>query len=382
MTCRELSGAGLGPTPDNMNSINNNTELSSHEGTRSEFNPGKAVIKLGIDVHQECYVVVCQEGGGNPKPAQRFKKEAFLHWAAKLGQRSDAQIHAVYEACGFGFGLQRALTALGIACHVVCPQKLDEQNKRVKTDGLDAKALCLKLDRFVEGNREALAIVRVPTPEEEQLRAIHRQREQLVRARKRLEAQGRSLMVNHGIEPIQRWWKARTFAALAVPQWIKELLAHSQPILLALEARIRALTVQLQGSAALNQPRGLGAMTSVVIDREIGNWNRFANRREVGSYTGLCPGEYSSGTKRLQGCVTKHGNPRLRAALVELAWRLVRFQPNYKPVVKWSRILRKGALATGAARKKAIVAVARQLAVDLWRIRTGRLNAQTLGLEI
>ena len=93
-------------------------------------------------------------------------------------------------------------------------------------------------------------------------------------------------------------------------------------------------------------------------------------------------GEYSSGKTRVQGCVTKQGNPRLRAALVELAWRLVRFQPNYKPVAKWRRTLCKGALATGAARKKAIVAVARQLAIDLWRIRTGRLDAQTLGLEI
>ena len=53
--------------------------------------------------------------------------------------------------------------------------------------------------------------------------------------------------------------------------------------------------------------------------------------------------------------MTKHGNPRLRAALVELAWRLVRFQPYYKPVRKWRQILAKSALATGAARKKAIV---------------------------
>ncbi len=123
-----------------------------------------------------------------------------------------------------------------------------------------------------------------------------------------------------------------------------------------------------------------GKMTSVIIDREIGDSNRFSNRRQVASYTGLCPGEYSSGNTRLQSCVTKHGNPRLRAALVELAWRLVRFQPNYHAVRKWRQILAKGALATGAARKKAIVAVARQLAVHLWRIRTGRLNAATLGL--
>jgi transposase len=356
------------------------TELSSPEETRCEFNRGSEVIKLGIDVHQDFYTVVMQMGGANPKPPQRFQKEAFLHWAAKLKQSSRAEIHAVYEACGFGFGLQRALSALGMRCHVVCPQKLDEANKRVKTDGLDAKALCLRLDRFVEGNRDALALVREPSEQEEQLRALHRQREQLVKARKQLEAQGRNLMVNHGIEPVKIWWKPRKFALLPLPQWMRELLSNSQPILIALQEKIDALSLQLQAAAASKQPRGLGAMSSVIIDREIGDWNRFNNRRQVASYTGLCPGEYSSGNTRLQSCVTKHGNPRLRAALVELAWRLVRFQPNYKPIRKWNATLRKGALATGAARKKAIVAVARQLAVDLWRIRTGRLSAETLGL--
>jgi transposase len=363
-----------------MNKCFLHTELSSPEETRCQFNGSKADIKLGIDVHQDFYVVVEQVGGSNPKPPQRFRKEAFLPWAAKR-KSWGGEVHAVYEACGFGFGLQRQLSALGIQCQVVCPQKLDERNRRVKTDGLDAKALCLRLDRFVQGNKDALALVRVPSEAEEQLRAIHRQREQLVKARKQLEAQGRSLMVNHGIEPVQRWWKPRTFAALRVPQWMKALLSNSQPILAALQEKIRALTVQLQAAARAKQPRGLGALTSVVIDREIGNWKRFNNRRQVASYTGLCPGEYSSGNTRLQSCVTKHGNPRLRAALVELAWRLVRFQPNYKPVVKWRETLRKGALATGAARKKAIVAVARQLAVDLWRIRSGRLSAESLGLS-
>jgi len=240
--------------------------------------------------------------------------------------------------------------------------------------------LCLKLDRFVQGNRDALALVRVPTEEEEQKRAIHRQREQLVKARKQLEAQGRSLMVNHGFEPTTSWWKPRTFALLQVPAWMKELLSNSQPILVALHEKIRTLTQRLQAAAEAGQARGIGALSSVVIDREVGNWNRFTNRRQVGSYTGLCPGEYSSGNTRLQSCVTKHGNPRLRAALVETAWRLVRFQPHYKPVAKWRQILAKGALATKAARKKAIVAVARELAVDLWRIRTGRVQVEALGL--
>ena len=189
-------------------------------------------------------------------------------------------------------------------------------------------------------------------------------------------------MVNHGFEPVQNWWKPRPFAALEVPQWMRELLSNSQPILVALQQKIAALSVQLQCASAPEQPRGLGKMTSVVLDREIGDWNRFHNRRQIASYNGLCPGEYSSGNSRLQRCMTKHGNPRLRAALVELSWRLVRFQPNYKAVCKWKRLLAKGALSTGAARKKAIVAVARQLAVDLWRVRTGRCKPQTLDLVI
>ena len=109
-----------------MHSINN-SELSSHEETRCQFNGGKAVIKLGIDVHQDFYVVAMQVDGSNPKPAQRFPKQAFLHWATKLKQTA-AEVYAVYEACGFGFTLQRQLAALGIDCHVVCPQKLDERN--------------------------------------------------------------------------------------------------------------------------------------------------------------------------------------------------------------------------------------------------------------
>jgi Transposase IS116/IS110/IS902 family len=115
-------------------------------------------------------------------------------------------------------------------------------------------------------------------------------------------------------EPAQNWWKPHTFAALDVPQWMRELLLNCQPILVALQQKIAALTLQLQSAAAPNQPRGLGKMTSVVIDRDIGDWRRFNNRRQIPNYTGLCPGEHSSGNTRLQSCVTKHGNPRLRAA--------------------------------------------------------------------
>ena len=90
----------------------------------------------------------------------------------------------------------------------------------------------------------------------------------------------------------------------------------------------------MEKAAPAALPMGMGALSSVVISREICNWQRCKNRRQVSSYTGLCPGEYSSGTKRVPGSVTKHGNRRLRALLVELAWRMVRFQHRYHPVQK------------------------------------------------
>src|SRR5216684_2298431 len=83
----------------------------------------------------------------------------------------------------------------------------------------------------------------------------------------KLEAQGRSLMVNHGIEPVKNWWKRGNFVALQVPEWMKELLQNSQLILLGLQQKIAALTIQLQRAAAPRQPRGLGLLTSVIIDR-------------------------------------------------------------------------------------------------------------------
>jgi hypothetical protein len=77
------------------------------------------------------------------------------------------------------------------------------------------------------------------------------------------------LLVNHGLEPVQQWWKQRALSKLAVAVWMKELLANTQPILIALQQKIAALTLQLQSAAVPDQPRGLGKMTSVVIDRRL-----------------------------------------------------------------------------------------------------------------
>jgi len=234
-----------------------------------------------------------------------------------------------------------------------------------------------------KGNTRELAVIRVPTEAEEEARHVSRQREQLVRLRQKLEAQGRSLLVSHALPSPAHWWKNQTWSRLVkyLPGWICIRLEVFRPGLLALEQQIIALSAQLEASAPADVPAGVGRLTTVMMSREICSWERFVNRRAISSYTGLCPGEHTSGTKRVPGSVTKRGNPRLRAALVECAWRMVRFQPNYPPVKKRLAILAKGARATGAQRKKAIVAVARHLAVDLWRIHTARCSAAQLGLN-
>ena len=339
-------------------------------------------IKLGLDIHQACYVVAAQEEHATPKPARRLAPAELVPWVETLLARG-YRVFVVYEACGFGFGLCRRLTALGAVCYVIAPRKLDEARKGVKTDALDAGVLCQRLSRYVEGNTKELAVLRVPTEEEERLRHLHRQREALVRARTKLQAQGRGLLVTHGQPAPPRWWRRAGWSALErlLPAWLLARLEVFRPVLAVLDTQIAALSAELESAAAPGLPAGLGKLTQVVVSREVCDWHRFKNRRQVSSYTGLCPGESSSGGKRRPGAVTKHGNPRLRAALVELAWRMVRFQPQYPPVAKRLGVLGKGARATGAARKKAIVAVARQLAVDLWRWQTGQCTAEKLGLQ-
>ena len=341
------------------------------------------MIKIGLDVHARLYVAVAQYDQLLPKAARRFEPSELVPWVEGL-LRAGHEVHVVYEACGFGFTLYRQLIGAGAHCRVIAPRKLDEGCTRVKTDPRDATTLCQWLSRYLEGNTRELAVIRVPSEEEEQARHVSRQREQLVHHRQKLEAQGRGLLISHALPAPAHWWKQQTWTRLQkhLPQWIVARLEGYRPALLALQDQISQLGSALEATAPKSIPVGLGKLTTVVLSREICDWRRFNNRRTISCYTGLCPGERSSGSKRVPGSVTKRGNPRVRAALVECAWRMVRFQPQYPPVAKRLGILCKGSRATGAVRKKAIVAVARHLAVDLWRIHTGRLSAAALGLKI
>src|SRR5215472_10736609 len=365
-----------------QNTIVHYEGAASLEAAATRVKPGGAVIKIGLDVHARLYVAVAQHDHLLPKAARRLRPEQLVPWVEELLRRGHT-VHVVYEACGFGFSLYRQLIAAGAHCYVIAPRKLDEQHSLVKTDPRDATTLCQRLSRYLEGNTRELALIRVPSEEEEQARHMSRQRGQLVHHRQKVEAQGRSLLINHALPAPAHWWKEQSWTRLGrhLPAWITTRLQTARPVLLSLQQQINALTSELEASAPSILPRGVGKLSSVVLTREICDWHRFNNRRAISSYTGLCPGERSSGSKRVPGSVTKRGNPRVRAALVECAWRMVRFQPQYPPVKKRLAVLAKGAKGTGAQRKKAIVAVARHLAVDLWRIHTGRCSAAQLGLN-
>jgi transposase len=336
-------------------------------------------IKLGLDVHAESIVVVRLVDHSAPQPAQKFTPVRFREWVKTQIPLAE-QVYSCYEAGPFGYGLHRELVELGIHNLVVQPVCLDERHKGVNHDKSDARELALRLDRYVAGNPHGLATVRVPTPTEEQKRIASRQREQLKREVIRLGAQGRSLLLSQGYREKKGWWSAKRWAALQVklPAWLVEPLEVFRRLLAALTVELEAATRALEAAALSGLPKGLGGLTSEVIEREVGDWGRFANRRQVASYTGLCGGVSASG----QSChllpITKHGNVRLRTALVELAWRLVLWQRDCPLVQKWWPVLGHPK-ASSSARKKAIVAIARQLAVDYWRWRTGRVTPQALG---
>jgi transposase len=242
---------------------------------------------------------------------------------------------------------------------------LDERRQNVNNDQRDARALAQRLDRYVAGNLAALATVRVPTPEEEQRRIQSRQREQLRREVHRVGAQGRSLLLSQGYRQQGRWWQQRCWSGLLprLPAWLTERLEVFRRMLAILEKELAAATTALEAQAPQCRPRGLGGLTYRTLEAEIGDWSRFNNRRQVASYTGLCGGVSASGQYQQLLSITKHGNVRMRTALIELAWRWVHWQSQCALVQRWSRVLY-APKATRAARKKAIVAIARQLAVD------------------
>jgi transposase len=338
-----------------------------------------AVIKLGQDVHAAHVVVAVQLDGCPPQPAQRIETEKYVGWVKQLKEKHpQATIHSCYEAGPCGYWLHRELTALGVTNYVVAPVLL---NGRRKTDKRDARALCEQLDRRVRGHGQVFSAVKVPTAAQEQERGLLRHRRALAKSLGRVAQQGRSALLLQGQRVRGDWWGPRRWPKLAptLPAWLREPLADLQAQAQLLHTQIRAAEAKIAALAVRKQvtaPYGIGALTWLTLVLEVVGWERFANRRQVASYCGLCPSEFSSGESRRQGGIDKHGNPRVRHALVEAVWRLQRWQPDYPPLAR----LR--AAAGSRARRRAVVAVARRLAIDLWRLATGQTTLEKIGLAL
>jgi transposase len=266
---------------------------------------------------------------------------------------------------------------------VTKPAKLDPQNRRVQTDKTDARELTDKLARLVHGNDRALVVVRVPTVEQENQRTEARHRKYLHRKLQSLRAHGRGLLLFYGVRSAGTWWKESRWQELEprLSQELRAALEDCRQLIAEYEQRLKPVEKKLKTSAPKELPRGFGALTFVLLLREIYDWKRFQNRRKVGSFLGLCGGVSSSGPLHFDLNITKAGNPYLRTLLVELAWRMVYYQPKYKAVQHWASVL-SDPKVHGRHRKRAIVALARQLAVDIWKWQTGKITPEELGWEM
>jgi transposase len=339
---------------------------------------GKPTIKLGMDVHADQITICRQLGGMLPQPAQKMSWEKALKWI-KDQTASAEKIYSCYEAGPCGYGLHRRLVAMGVENFVVAPQRWDERGRHVKTDRRDARELVNRLERYVNGNRDAFSVVRVPSPEEEVRRRIARQRMTILKERNRCVLRGRGLMLAQGVRAPSEWWHTTIWLRFrnTLPEWLREQVELWQQMATTYATELKKWDKKVtQLSAGKELIKGFGALSDAIVNAEIADWHRFQNKRQAGSFTGLCPSEASSGAQRKQGSINKHGNPRVRHLLVESVWRLEKWQPAYPPI----RLLK--AQEGSRARKRAAVAVARRLAIDLWRIATNQSTAKQLGLKM
>jgi transposase len=355
--------------------------MNNKKSTKSSETPNSKcdVAKIGIDVHAHFSVATRQFDGSKPQPPQKFTPAATVAWIKKQFELAH-EVVTCYEAGPTGFWLHRQLAELGVTNYVVCPTALDSRKKGVNTDQTDSNELQSRLDRYLAGNKKAMSIVWVPTLEQEQKRALTRQRQQLRGHRLSLAAQGRTFMLLHGFRRSNQWWKDSSWQKLLgeLPAWMIDHLQIFRDLIQKFEEKIKELTAKITQAAPQAKPFGMGALTHEIIEREVGDWNRFKNWRQVGSYAGLAGGVSASGQAKADLSITKAGNKRLRTAVIELAWRMVAYQPKYWLVKKWSSILG-NPKAHARRRKQAIVAFARQLLIDIWKWKTGKATPQSLG---
>jgi transposase len=330
------------------------------------------VAFVGVDVHKKTYQVsVWTE---------------VREWVAQWTQPADpealcrrlepvrAQVaHVVYEAGPTGFALARTLRARGFSADVIAASKMPVAAERSnKGDRRDSARMA-----FLDG-KGMLSAIYVLTPQEEADRQVLRGREQLVGDVGRTERRIKSLLLQYGIaEPagLRNWSHAavrelRALGLLDELRFCLDLLLdewdHGHAQLVAANRQVHALAAAERHAAAVARMRsvpGVGVITAMTFATELPRLTRFGRPEAIGGITGLAPRVSRSGESVKGGPILKTGNAHLRRVLIQAAWQWVRRDPAARNLF--------GHLVgeTGCA-QKAIVGVARHLAILLWRLVT------------
>lgn len=300
----------------------------------------------------------------------------------------DTPVLSCYEAGREGFWIDRALRAQGIESLVVDSSSIEvsRRARRTKTDRVDCEKLLQLLMRWAGGEKQALAVVRVPSAEAEDLREVHRARQSALQQRTKQKNRLVGLLAKHGIsiESIKEaspaaLAKRRTGDGQLLGAMTLQSLAQAWEAHQHFDAAVRAIEAEQnrylkeqaeagQGPLALvhllMQLKSVGIQSAWTLVMEVFGWRSFRNRRELAASVGLTPTPYNSGSSVRDQGISKSGNHRVRGLMVELAWLWLRWQPG-SDLSRWYR--ERFAGAGGRARKVGIVALARKLLIALWR---------------
>jgi transposase len=352
---------------------------------------------VGLDVHKDSIAVaVAQPGRAAPRfvgttgPQLAQLVKALSH----LGEPS--QLLLAYEAGPCGYALARALEAHGYHCEVIAVAKTPRKpGERIKTDRRDA----LMLARYLRAGE--LTPISIPDPRDEALRDLSRAREDAVRARLKVRQQLKAMLLRHGHRYAGKssWTAAheRQLGSITFEHPAQDIAyAEYRAAVHDADARVERLTAALREQSAdwrfaplvsaLMTLRGIEFIAAVTLLAELGDLARFSHPKELMSYLGLVPSEYSTGESRHQGKITKSGNGHVRRVLIESAWSyryparmtrtyVVRHQGQPKAVtdLAWRAQLRlcgryRKLSARGLHQNKVCVAIARELAAFVWDV--------------
>jgi transposase len=295
---------------------------------------------------------------------------------------------AIQEAGLDGFSLHRLLEGEGIESWVVDPASVavSRRMRRPKSDGIDGETLLRTLMAFRRGEPRVCSMVRPPSIEEEDRRRVTRERQRLLRERIEHTNRIKGLLMSQGIRGYNPLGKDRhacletlsTPEGRPLPPRMKAEIRRELERLDLLARQIKQVEADRDALAvaspkAVETPavllmnlKGVGPETATRLWLE-GLFRTFANRRQLAAYAGLAPTPWLSGRIQREQGISKSGNPRLRTAMVELAWLWLRNQPD-AALSRWfiERVRAEG----GRKRKITIVALARKLLVALWRYVT------------